>query len=192
MIRADYKDKDRIVKILTSSFDNNQSVNYIIRQDKSRVYRIKKLMEYSFDVCYLFGQVFLSDDKKACALIVLPDKKKTTFRSILLDAKLTFSCIGLSNIRRALARESKIKKMHPKELMYYLWFIGVDPAVQNNGIGSGLLREIIEESQSIERPIYLETSTLINIPWYKKFDFAIYNEINLGYKLFFLKREPGK
>lgn len=192
MIRADYKDKQRIVKILTSSFDSNKSVNFIIRQDNSRVRRIKKLMEYSFDVCYLFGQVFLSDDKNACALIVLPDKKKTTFRSILLDAKLAFTSIGLSNIRRAFARELKIKKMYPKELMYYLWFIGVDPSVQNNGIGSGLLREIIEESQSIGRPIYLETSTLKNIPWYKKFDFTIYNEINLGYKLFFLKREIGK
>lgn len=149
-------------------------------------------MEYSFDVCYLFGEVFLTDDKSGCALIVLPDKKKTNVKSIILDAKLAVSCVGFSNIKKALDRESKIKKMHPKELMYYLWFIGVDPSAQNNGIGSGLLREIIEESQTIGRPIYLETSTVKNIPWYKKFDFAIYNEINLGYKLFFLKRETGK
>src|SRR5687767_9350804 len=124
MIKANYIDKVRIVNILTSSFDDNKSVNYIIRQDKKRVERIKNLMDYSFDMCYFFGDVFLSDDKKGCALILLPDKKKTNVRSILLDIKLIISCIGLSNIKKAMDREAKIKKLQPKGLMYYLWFIG--------------------------------------------------------------------
>ena len=122
-----YNDKNRIVDILASSFDDNKSVNYIVKQDRKRAQRMRKLMEYSFDVCYLFGDVFLTDDKKGCALIVLPDQKKTTLKSILLDAKLAISCVGLSNIKKAMDRESKINKIHPKGLMYYLWFIGVDP-----------------------------------------------------------------
>ncbi len=64
MIRAEYKDRNRIINILAKSFDDNKSVNYIIKQDKKRVERMKKLMEYSFEVCYLFGDVFLTDDKK--------------------------------------------------------------------------------------------------------------------------------
>ncbi len=150
---------------------------------------MKKLMEYSFEVCYLFGDVFLTNDKKSCALILLPDKKKTNFKSILLDIKLIISCVGLSNIKKALDRESRIKKIHPKGLMYYLWFIGVDPAEQNKGIGSALLKDVIEESVSKGRPIYLETSTFKNIPWYEKFGFAIYNEHDFGYRLFCLRRE---
>jgi len=192
MIRAAYQDKERIVNILTASFDDNKSVNYIIKQDNNRVKRIRKLMKYSFDVCYLFGKVFLSDDKKGCALVVLPDKKKTTLRSILLDLKLIFSCIGLSNIKKAMSREAKIKKLQPAEDMYYLWFIGVEPSEQNKGIGSLLLGEIIDESQSEKRIICLETSTLKNLPWYQKFGFTIYNELDLGYKLFFLKKDADK
>lgn len=191
MIRADYKDKEKIVNILTASFKDNKSVNYIIKQDKNRVKRIRKLMEYSFDVCYLFGEVFLTEDKKGCALIVLPDKKKTTLKAILLDIKLIVSCIGLSNIKKAMSRESKIKKLQAKEPMYYLWFIGVDPIAQNNGNGSALMDEIIKESNANNRSICLETSTLKNIPWYEKFGFKIYNELDLGYRLFFLKREAG-
>lgn len=192
MIRAEYKDKERIVKILTGSFENNGSVNYIIKQDRKRIQRITNLMEYSFDICYLFGRVLLSDDKKGCALIVLPEKKKTTFKSALLDLKLIFSCIGLSNVKKTMKRETMIKKLQPKEPMYYLWFIGVDPNEQNKGIGSSLLVEIIKESESEKRSICLETSTLKNLPWYQKFGFTIYNELNLGYKLFFLKRQPAK
>lgn len=189
MIKAEYKDKNRIVDILTSSFDDNKSVNYIIKQDSRRVQRIRNLMDYSFEVCYMFGDVFLSEDKNACALIVLPDKKKTNLKSIFLDVKLIISCTGLSNVKKAMDRESKIKKLHSKELMYYLWFIGVDPNKQNKGIGSTLLNEIIKEGASKKRAIYLETSTTRNIPWYEKFGFRIYNELDLGYRLFFLKKD---
>lgn len=192
MIKAQRSDKNLIVDILTKSFDTNQSVNYIVKQDQKRVHRVSSLMDYSFEVCYLFGDVLLSDDKKACALITYPDKKKTTLKSILLDAKLILSAVGLKNIKKTLARESMINKIQPKEPKYYLWFIGVDPQYQNKGIGSVLLNEIIEDSAHKKRPIYLETSTLKNLPWYKKFGFQIYHEFDLSYKLFFLKREFNK
>ena len=189
MIVANYSDKKRVVEILSKSFDTNQSVNYIVHQDEKRLNRIKALMHYSFEVCYSFGKVFLSDDKTACALILFPDQKRTTLKSILLDIRLIFSCVGLRNIKKALTRESKIKRLQSDELMYYLWFIGVDPSCQKTGVGTKLLTEVIEDSEVKKRSIYLETSTLANLPWYKKFNFTIYNELDLGYKLFFLKRK---
>ena len=189
MIKAQPNDRSLIVDILCSCFNENKSVNYIIKQDAKREHRLKSLMEYSFDTCYLFGDVFLTDDKKACALILLPDKKKITLKSILLDVKLIFSCIGLSNVGKAMQREAKIKKLQPKGLLYYLWFIGVDPAEQKKGVGSALLDDVIREGLAKQRTVCLETSTLTNIPWYQKFGFKIYNELDLGYKLFFLKKE---
>ena len=192
MIRAEYKNRSRIVDILVSSFDDNKSVNYIIPLDKKRKQRMKRLMEYSFDVCYLSGKVLLSDDKKGCALVMLPDNKKANVRSIWLDLKLIVTCIGLSNIKKAFLRETRIKRLHPKKPLYYLWFIGVDPAQQGRGTGTKLLNEIISESEAEKRAICLETSTLKNLPWYQQSGFTIYNELDLGYKLFFLKRDCWK
>jgi hypothetical protein len=91
MTRASYKNKEVIVDILTNSFRENKSVNYI-KQDKRRETRLRQLMAYSFEVSYMFGEIFMSDDRSACALIVLPDKKKTTPRSILLDLQLILKC----------------------------------------------------------------------------------------------------
>lgn len=188
MVNASPADKYCVVDILTKAFEDNKSVNYIIKQDQSRRRRIKRLMEYSFDVCRLFGEVLLSDDKRACALIVWPEKKRISLKSVLLDIKLMVTCIGLSNIKKALVREAKIKKLQPKEPVYYLWFIGVDPLEQHSGIGSRLLREIIERYAPEQRAICLETSTLRNIPWYQRFGFELYNELDLGYTLYFLKK----
>ncbi len=189
MIKAKNTDKELVVAILSTSFANNKSVNYIIKQDQQRTKRIQKLMKYSFEVCFQFGKVFLSDDKKGCALIIFPDKKKTTVKSMLSDAGLIFSSIGIFNISKAMIRETRIKKLHPRELMYYLWYIGVEPSEQNKGIGGNLLKEVIEDANSMDRKIYLETSTLQNIPWYEKFDFKIYNELDFGYPLYFMKKE---
>jgi len=189
MIRAKYTDRAKVVEILTASFNDNQSVNYIIKQDNKRHERIKGLMEYSFDVCNLFGDIFLSDDKKGCALLIYPDKKRTTPKSIMLDAKFALTCIGISHINKAMKREAKIKDVHPSGVLYYLWFIGVESGNQNKGIGSRLLNEIILEGEKQKRTICLETSTLKNLPWYKKFGFSIYHEFDFGYKLFCLKRE---
>lgn len=52
-----------------------------------------------------------------------------------------------------------------------------------------LMNEIIKECISKHRPIYLETSTIKNIPWYKKFGFTIYNTPDLEYQLYFMKKK---
>jgi ribosomal protein S18 acetylase RimI-like enzyme len=189
MKKAQKKDKDLVVDILTRSFETNLSVNYIIKQDSERKKRIRSLMDYSYEVCTVFGNVFLSDDKKSCALLIYPDKKKTTLQSTLLDIKLVFQAVGFGNIGKILKRERLISDIQPKIPMTYLWFIGVDPLAQGSGIGSKMLREIIEYSNSNRRPIYLETSTLKNLPWYERFGFQVYSEQDLTYHLYFLKRD---
>jgi ribosomal protein S18 acetylase RimI-like enzyme len=189
MNRAKRSDKEIIVNILTKSFDDNKSVNYIINQDRKRSERIRGLMGYSYDLCELFGDIFITEDKTGCALVMKPELKNNTLKSILLDAKFAIKCLGLGNIKKAMSRESKIKQGHPKGLKYYLWFIGVEPTQQNMGIGSKLMRKVIEEAEKQNRTICLETSTLRNLPWYEKFGFSIYHEFDFGYKLYCLKRE---
>lgn len=189
MIRAGYNDKTQIVAILSASFDDNKSVNYITKQDKKRKQRIRALMNYSFEICYRAGKVFISEDKKACALVIFPDKKRTTLYTVFNDFKLFFLCLGFTNLIRVLRREKEIKSVHPKDLIYYLWFIGVAPAAQGKGAGSKLIKEVIADAKAMNRLVCLETSTLRNIPWYGKFGFKIYKELDFGYKLYCMKRE---
>ena len=188
MIKASRNHKSRVIEILTKSFEDNQSVNYIVKQDSKRAERIKALMDYSFEVCFMFGEVYLSDDQKGCALVLYPDQKSFSIKSTLMDVQLLLNAIGLTRVGKAMSRETAIKSNYPKDPIYYLWFLGVINSDQNKGIGSQLLKEIIIDSQKQHKPIYLETSTIKNIPWYKKFGFSIYNELDFGYKLFMLRK----
>jgi GNAT superfamily N-acetyltransferase len=148
-------------------------------------------MEYSFEVCHRFGKVYFSDEGKGCALILFPDQQKTTPASLLLDLKLIITSIGLANVRKAISREREIKMRRPQEPVYYLWFIGVEPGEQAKGIGSALLKGIIKEAGAINRPICLETSAPQNLPLYQKAEFSIYNELDCGYTLYFLRRDTN-
>lgn len=187
MTKASYSDKKAVVSILAESFADNKSVNYIIKQDEKKKHRIRKLMEYSFDQCSWFGEVLLSEDKKACALLIFPDKKKIIFKSIVADIKLIAGCTGLSNAKKAMNREAKIKKVHPSQPFAYLWFIGVSPSEQNRGTGTILLKQILEKFKAEGCPVLLETSTERNLPWYLKHGFTVYKELDFGYRLYCLK-----
>lgn len=59
-------DKNHIINILCKSFNDNFSINYIIKQDQMRMLRMAALMKYSFENCMRFGEVSLYDDEKAC------------------------------------------------------------------------------------------------------------------------------
>jgi ribosomal protein S18 acetylase RimI-like enzyme len=188
MKRATTSNYNQIIEILSKAFDENRSVNYVVGQGKNKEQRIRKLMEYSLKVCNAFGEVWLSDDERACALVLFPDKKKTNWRTVLWDITLALSVIGLSRVVTIMKREALIKGNHPKEPFCYLWFIGVDPECHGNGIGSELLKALIERFDQADRPIYLETSVETNLPWYKKAGFEIYGELSFSYKLYLLRR----
>ncbi|MDQ6479159.1 GNAT family N-acetyltransferase [Dyadobacter sp. LHD-138] len=189
MKRATRADRSLVINLLSAAFDENKSVNYIIPQDNFRQKRIRVLMDYSFETCFLSGDIYLSDDEKACALISFPDRKKNSFRSILADVKLIFKGTGFGNISKVLRREKAISSHYPNSPICYLWFIGVLPEHQNQGIGRRLLNEIMEDAENLGRPIYLETSTEKNLPWYHKAGFTIYHQMDFGYTLNLLKRE---
>lgn len=189
MIKASYSDKNFITDILADSFYTNSSVNYIIKQDEKKSKRIKNLMNYSFDLCFNYGTIYYTEDRKGCALIMFPDKRKNSLKSFLLDLKFVFSTLDIPQLRKAMARELKIKLNQAKGIHYYLWFIGVDPLEQGKGIGTALLMQLIEDSNKMKRPILLETSNILNVRWYRKLGFELYNTIDLGYNLYFLKHE---
>src|SRR5688572_4099269 len=98
MRRAVLSDRSTVVDILVRSFDDNKSVNHVIKQDAIRKRRINTLMAYSFDVCFKFGKIWISDDGAGCALVLYPDKRKTTIESLIWDVKLAFGAIGISRV----------------------------------------------------------------------------------------------
>ena len=189
MYKADLRDKHFVIDLLTRAFDDNKSVNFVVRQDAQRVKRIARLMNYSYNVCNAFGEVWVSDDRAACALLLFPDRKQTTFKSILWDLKLAFSVVGIDRVKNVLHREGVIKANHPRRANFaYLWFLAVHPEQQGEGAGTRFLKTLLAECEKMKRDVYLETSMPRNLPFYDRLGFEVYETVKLTYTLYQLRK----
>jgi len=180
-------DKSCVVEILTQSLLHNKSVNYVVKQGDGHKARIAALMQYSFNLCHRFGKIYLSENRNATALVLYPHHKKTTPQAIWWDIQLIAQSIGIAHVAKVLKRESRIKKHHPPAPFAYLWFLGVDPAYQHQGLGTSLLHKIVEDARQQHLPVYLETSTERNVPWYQKAGFETYHQLDFDFPLHLMR-----
>ena len=185
----------KIISILCEAFDGNLSTNYAIIQDSKRRSRIRNLIRYALELAKRKGEVFLDQDETSAALITYSNRTLNVWVQTKLDIQLLYYSIGFSGAGKALSREKYIKSHHPKTDYIYLWFIGTGVSKQGKGYGSKLLTQVIERSNRFTMPIYLETSTPENLPFYKRNGFEIYHEKkihNSGFLTYFLRKENEK
>jgi ribosomal protein S18 acetylase RimI-like enzyme len=74
----------------------------------------------------------------------------------------------------------KMAAFHPTEPHWYLPFIAVDPARQNQGHGSALLREALARCDRDGLLAYLESSNPRNITLYERHGFEVMGRIQVG------------
>ena len=83
----------------------------------------------------------------------------------------------LPRVLRAIAA---LESSHPSEPHYYLLFLGVEPEWQGRGLGSALMRPILDRCNSERIPAYLEASTPRNRALYERHGFAVTEEFHVG------------
>ena len=66
-----------------------------------------------------------------------------------------------------------IEKHHPREPHYYLGILGTDPQHQGKGLGSALLKPVLDRCDAEGVPAYLESSKESNIPFYNRHGFEV-------------------
>lgn len=183
------KDKDRIIDILVHSFSANKSVRTLCGDDEKRR---RLLIEYAYNYCSAFGKVYLSNDRDACALVLFPDRKRTTLKTVFWDIKLLAKVVSLPKLFRVMRREAAINKFHPIHPIYYIWFLGVAPQAQGSGKGSELMDKMLADARLMARPVYLETSTAANLPFYRRHGLEVFHELALDYRIYMLNNRKDK
>jgi GNAT superfamily N-acetyltransferase len=184
MITAQKKDKPLVVDLLVQCFCDSKNIHYIIEKDNVGKRHLKVLMSYAFDHCMNFGEIFLSEDRQACALVLYPEKKILSIETLWQQLSLVVKSSGAQYFKRISARQKVIRQIHPHDLKFHLWFMGVKPDMQGKGTGSRILKELIAASKQQQRIFCLETPDSRHIPWLHKHGFGIYRQLDLGHLLY--------
>jgi ribosomal protein S18 acetylase RimI-like enzyme len=189
--KAQYSDKKLITDILVSAFipkTEINSINFIVKQDKKRVERMRVLMEYLFDTAFYFGAVFISNNDESCILLKYSDKGKITLRTIRLDLRLALKCIGLERVFKVLKRQLIVKQYDPKEKHIHPLIFGVKAESKGNGNAARLMLQVKEHFKENRLPVIVNTASKQNTKLYKKTGFKIIKKDEaLGFPIYYLR-----
>jgi len=82
------------------------------------------------------------------------------------------------NTFRAVRTQLQVESKHPKEpAHWYLGYLGTRCDSQGQGLGSAMLREVLEPADAAGVPAYLESSNERNLTLYRRHGFEVVEEI---------------
>jgi GNAT superfamily N-acetyltransferase len=137
-------------------------------------------------------QVWTIEDLAGVTVWAPPGHWQVPPRELLGRAPSIARAFG-RGLPRVLRATTMVENQHPGDLHYYLSYLGVAPARQGNGLGTALLRPVLDRCDSQGAPAYLEATNKRNLPLYRRQGFEVREELDLpnGPRLWTMWREPG-
>jgi len=86
-----------------------------------------------------------------------------------------------------------VEERHPKLPHYYLGGLGTDPKWQRRGLGSAVMRPVLDICDRDLLPAYLESSKESNLSFYRRHGFEVTDEVSVpdgSVRLWLMWREP--
>lgn len=173
-------DFDAVSALMARAFDDDPVMNYLAKQDERRAERIRLLMALALrKLTYPFGETYVAEGLEGAMFWNPPGQIPHGFLFNLGMLPDLVRIAGVGGVQRAIGALDMMEKKHPKPPHYYLLAIGVEPSQQGRGIGSTLLRPMVERCDREHMPSYLESSKERNIPLYERHGYRVTEEVRL-------------
>lgn len=139
--------------------------------------------------------VYVVGDGEAAALWSAPGAWTLPMSEMLRETPSAVKAFG-RNTFRAVRTQLQVESLHPKEpVHWYLGYLGTRCDSQGQGLGSAMLREVLDQADAAGVPAYLESSNERNLTLYKRHGFDVVEEIRAlgdGPRIWRMWREPTK
>jgi ribosomal protein S18 acetylase RimI-like enzyme len=191
--RAIDADVDRMAAQLCRSFFDDPVIGHVFRNEGRRYEGLRAYFTSQMRGDYLpFGGCYTTDDYLGSAIWGPAGKPLLTGWAGLLNLVRVLPYVA-SHLASTLKMLNLIESLHPHEPHWYLATLGTDPEAQGQGIGSSLMRPVLEHCDAEGWPAYLESSKERNVPFYSRHGFEVVREVPLpggGPKIWTMWREP--
>jgi GNAT superfamily N-acetyltransferase len=173
-------DTQRLAAALARAFDDDPPTCWVLRDDSRRLNQLERSFALSLRKIFLAQDECYTTDGIGGGAIWTPPGK--WHLGLLTQLRLTPALASINGraVARLLQAFNAAESNHPKDLHYYLAFLGVEPKLQGKGIGSALLRQVLHRCDQERMPAYLEASTLRNRALYECNGFQVTEAFFLG------------
>jgi GNAT superfamily N-acetyltransferase len=192
--RAVPSDMADLVPMLVRAFDDDPVANFMFCNPKRRAKALGKFFSIQLQQEYLkAGDVWTTRERTGAAIWGPPTKPRPGLRELLHVFPLFRELFPLSHIRVALRALFVVESLRPKAPHWYLATLGTEPSLQGRGIGTALMKPVLDRADAVGEPAYLESSKERNVAFYSRFGFEVTRELRAvegAPRIWLMWREP--
>ena len=191
--RARPAELERVLAVVARAFDDDPFVNWCVAQDKRRASRVYDMMSMAQRISAAHNEVYTTEDVSGAAYWTPPGKNKVPVLQQFRMLPAMNRAITLRRVPKVVGVFTALEKKHPHEPHWYLGVLGVEPELQGKGIGTALLRPILDVCDRDGVPAYLESSKEKNLPLYERNGFKVTETFDIpdGPRIWLMWREPS-
>jgi ribosomal protein S18 acetylase RimI-like enzyme len=172
---------DALARTLALAFYDDPAIVWLLPDDTRRLEIAQRGFHLFLRRLWLaHEETYVADDNAAGVCVWEPPG--TWKIGIGAQLALLPAMVGVygRNMPRVLRALTAIEKNHPTEPHEYLAFVGVAPERQGRGIGSMLMKPVLDRCDANGTPAYLEASSVRSKALYERHGFAVTEEVQLG------------
>ena len=180
-----------VVEILVEAFEplkEDNSINFVVKQDEKRKQRMQVLMGYLFDKAMRTGAVFLSNNRASCLLISYAERDVFSVGKLLSTLKLAFHCIGITRVRKVLKRQNVIQRNYPDGNYIRPMIFAVKNEYKGTTTAAKLIMEVFRDFKNNQLPVIVDTASEEHVRLYQKFGLKTFKkEQELGFPIYLMR-----
>jgi ribosomal protein S18 acetylase RimI-like enzyme len=179
-------DTDPICAALTRAFLDDPVATFCLPSERRRPRQLHAFYRGRMRTLLRDELVFCDDEQRGAALWAAPDRWQVPLRELVANPSY--------NRRTPLVLWgfARLDRLHPRRPHFYLSVLGVSPDAQGLGLGSRLIRPMLDRCDHEGVGAYLESSKAENLPFYERHGFQVTDELTFprGPRLWTMWRDP--
>lgn len=170
-------DQQRALTTLTAAFTTDPIIRWLFPDDHTFNEAFPRLAQLMGGDAFAADTVWIAPRYAGVALWVAPDAPPSDDDAF---GELFTTYVEPERTEAVFDFVSQVDAHHPHEPVWYLPFVGVDPAHQGQGHGADLVRAGLIRADADGLPAYLEATSERNRALYERLGFEVVGEIRAG------------
>ena len=176
--RSGYADLTPMATVLAAAFHDDPVVSWIVPDEVRRRRDLPSLMRVFAARFQPHGENCVNETASGAAVWLPPGATFTPED----DGRFETALVAAAgpDVERAGQVAEAMEAVHPSDPHHYLMLLGVVPAQQGTGVGSALLRAVLDIADATGEPAYLEATTPQNRALYERHGFEVTRELRVA------------